>query len=47
MFEGTGEVEAGDKVILDIQGVGNIGATVVWRLGLRSGVAFDRSIEVN
>ena len=41
MFESDCQITAGDKVILDIPGLGQIASTVAWSIDTRAGVRFD------
>ncbi len=45
MAEPEVEVAPGERVIVDLRGVGAIGATVVWTVAGRAGLAFDREID--
>ncbi len=45
MAEPAVEVAQGERVMVDLRGVGQIEATVVWSAAGRAGLAFDRDID--
>lgn len=45
MAEPSVEVAPGERVMVDLRGVGEIAATVMWTVAGRAGLAFDREID--
>lgn len=43
LFESDHRLAVNEKVLLDIQGMGPVGASVAWSMGERAGLRFDCS----